>query len=72
MDNPWLDIRNTAGHLLFRYNPWTNEIEFKGKGCAYDIIKLDEVRMQLGIIEQEEPNSMLILTIQERRNGSTK
>jgi hypothetical protein len=70
MDNPWLDIRNSAGHLLFRYNPWTNEIEFRKGGYAYDVIRLDEIRVQFGIIELEEPGSMLIVTIQEKRNGN--
>jgi hypothetical protein len=70
MDNPWIDVRNSAGHLLFRYNPYSNEIEFRKGGYAYDVIRLDEIRAKFGVIELAEPNQMFILTLKERKNGT--
>lgn len=71
MDNPWLEIRNSAGHLLFRYNPFTNEIEFRKGGHAYDLVRLDEIRVKFGAIEPPaEPAKVLVLVLQEHSNGT--
>lgn len=69
-DNPWIDIRNSAGHLLFRYNPFTNEIEMRIKGITYELIKLNEIRSNCGVIEFQHVEAGRILVIQERKNGS--
>ena len=70
MDNPWLEIRNSAGHLLFRYNPYTNEIEFRKNGYTYDLVRLDEIRQHLGIIELPEKPPSGIIGLVERKNGN--
>lgn len=72
MDNPWIDIRNSAGHLLFRYNPYTNEIEFKKGGYAYDLIRLDEIRVKYGVVVDMIAGGEKIATviISGRKNGT--
>jgi len=70
-DNPWLEIRNSAGHLLFQYNPFTNEIQFRKGGYAYDVVRLDEIRAKFDVIDIIEPATSFIVVIQEKRNGST-
>jgi len=71
MDNPWLDIRNSAGHLLFRYNPYTNEIEFRKGGFVYELIRLDEIRAKYNIVELYAGGEKIdVITVQGRKNGS--
>jgi hypothetical protein len=65
-DTPWLEIRNSAGHLLFRYNPFTNEIELKKNGYVYDLIRLDEIRAKHGVIEPIE-KTYTTVTIPSKR-----
>jgi hypothetical protein len=71
MDNLWLDIRNSAGHLLFRYNPFTNEIEIRKGGYVYDLVRLDEIRARYNIVELVPGNTKLdVITVSSRKDGS--
>lgn len=72
MDNPWIDIRNSAGHLLFRYNPYTNEIELRLKGVTYELVKLDEIRSRyVRLVDMVSDGKILeTIVIPERSNGS--
>jgi len=73
MDNPWLDIRNSAGHLLFRYNPYTNEVEFKKGGFVYELIRLDEIRVKCGAVKFEDGHESSVvdmIVIPERKNSN--
>lgn len=69
MDNPWIEIRNSAGHLLFRYNPFTNEIEFKKNGYVYDLIRLDNIRAKYGIIEHHVQESYGVFIVSEKKDS---
>ncbi len=57
VENPWLEIRNSSGHLLFRYNPFTNEIEMRRGSFVYDLIRLDEIRVKAGAIPVQQTPS---------------
>jgi len=68
MDNPWLDIRNSAGHLLFRYNPFTNEVEFRKGGFVYELIRLDEIRARYNVVELIADGEKLdVITVPSRK-----
>jgi hypothetical protein len=70
-DNPWLEIRNSAGHLLFRYNPYTNEIEFRKGGWVYELIRLDEIRAKYQVVELYADGTKIdIVTVQERKGSN--
>lgn len=69
MESQWVEIRNSAGHLLFRYNPYTNEVEFRKGGYVYDLIRLDNIRAKYGIIEHHVEESFGVFIVEERRNG---
>ena len=71
MDNPWLDIRNSSGHLLFRYNPYTNEVEFKKNGHVYDLVRLDEIRVHYKVIEFAGQGSKMDIWVvpEKKENG---
>lgn len=69
MDNPWIEIRNSAGHLLFRYNPQTNEIEMKKGGFVYEIIRLDNIRAKYGFIEHHVEESYGVFIVPEKKHN---
>lgn len=74
-DTPWIEIRNSAGHLLFRYNPYSNEIELRLKGVTYELIKLDEIRNKyvrtVEMIADSEALETIVIP-EQRRNGNEK
>lgn len=70
-DPLWLDIRNSAGHLLFRYNPFTNEIELRSKGVVYELIRLDELRSKYGVVEGSPEKPLGAVVIHDMRGGQT-
>lgn len=75
MDNPWIEIRNSAGHLLFRYNPYTNEVELKVKGITYELIKLDEIRSKYVRLIDNVNQGRILETVAipvKRSNGNEK
>ena len=43
-NSQWIEIRNDKNKLLFKYNPFNNEIELYAGGGVYQIVKLDEIR----------------------------
>lgn len=50
MNNEWIEIRDGRNRLLFKYNPHTNEVEFRAGQAVYQIIKLDEIRVKYGVL----------------------
>lgn len=59
----WIEIRDSRGGILFKYNPYTNQIEFRRGSMVYDLIKLDEIRARLGIIPANPPAGADIVTV---------
>lgn len=62
-DNSWIEVRNSAGHLLFRYNPFTNEIVLRLKGVTYELVKLDEIRSRYGRLVDNVSDGKIVETI---------
>jgi len=45
----WVEVRNSSGKLLFKYNPYTNMIEIRIGASVYHLIKLEEIRVKYGV-----------------------
>lgn len=66
-ENPWIEVRNSSGHLLFRYNPYDNSIEMKKGGIVYDLIRLDEIRGNYGIIPSSKSEALDAIEVQSKK-----
>lgn len=49
-NNGLVEIRDSSGRLLFKYNPQTNEIEIKKGGDGFYCVELDEIRRKYGFL----------------------
>jgi hypothetical protein len=54
--NPWIEIRDHRGSLLFKYDPVRNMIQYQRGSMVYDLIKLDEIRAQAGVVPALPPD----------------
>lgn len=66
-DPEWIEIRDSSGHLLMRYNPFSNCIELKRNGKVYDLIKLDEIREKYGIILASKPEALDVIEVPDKK-----
>ena len=51
MNSIWLEIRNSHGHLFFKYDPVNNQVEIR-RHSKYpaEIFKLDDIRKLHGVM----------------------
>lgn len=60
----WIEIRDRRGTLLFKYDMVNNVIELQRGALVYDLIKLDEIRANHGIIPPAVPSdNVTVVTV---------
>lgn len=60
----WIEIRDYAGRLLFKYDPFKNIIEVRRGSMVFDLIELDRLRAKAGIpVEMPDDKPMDTVTL---------